>query len=768
MRDGSGDGKEGFGRAATIGLFAAIVLMAAVRGALMDTGLGNLVELLLGGLVGAVVVIIAALIVAAMRLLAHRVPELLAWALGVAVLAMWFFDANSMADIAKTALDPDSWELPLGWPRGLDIVSLLIVALAAACTTGLVYVARAADIRRFPVTILATVILLSMAGWIAAFLIRDGADPFVTDFSNFVSDATRPARIADPSRPGDYSVQRLSYGAGDNRRRAEFGASRDFESRTVDASRLLPDWKGLKQRMRERYWGFGLEEAPLNGLVWAPDGEGPFPLVLVVHGNHAMEDYSDPGYAYLGELLASRGFITVSVDQNYINGTWSGDFRGKEMPARAWLLLEHLRLWRDWSADDAHPLGGRVDMDRISLVGHSRGGEAVAIAGAFNELPHYPDDANVEFDYGFNIRSLVAIAQVDQRYERRVELENVSFLALQGSYDSDEPAFHGLRQYNRIAFTNDAYHFKAGVYIHGANHGQFNSTWGRTDYSPPGSWLLNLAPIIPADDQRRIAQVYISAFIEATLNDDHRYLALFRDPRVGATWLPDHPYVQQFTDSTFRPLATFDEDLDLRSGSFAGVTLQATGVSVWREEELKHRDERRQGTSAVVLGWTVDDNPSYTVSVPESFWERVDAQTDALSLSISASTETVPEDAGNDENDAESDDGTTEPPAPVATIEAIFGDGRVTSADSRDHAVLAPPFRVRYLKHEGDNEDRYKADWEPVLQLLEVPLGALLNGADPGTVRELRIRFSDMAEGVVILDDIGVRRTGPAVAGDQL
>ena len=27
----------------------------------------------------------------------------------------------------------------------------------------------------------------------------------------------------------------------------------------------------------------------------------PAPLVLVVHGNHGMADYSDPGYAYLGE-----------------------------------------------------------------------------------------------------------------------------------------------------------------------------------------------------------------------------------------------------------------------------------------------------------------------------------------------------------------------------------------------------------------------------------------------------------------------------------
>ena len=47
--------------------------------------------------------------------------------------------------------------------------------------------------------------------------------------------------------------------------------------------------------------------------------EGLFPLVLIVHGNHLMNDYSDPGYEYLGKLLASKGYIFVSVDENFLN-----------------------------------------------------------------------------------------------------------------------------------------------------------------------------------------------------------------------------------------------------------------------------------------------------------------------------------------------------------------------------------------------------------------------------------------------------------------
>jgi hypothetical protein len=72
--------------------------------------------------------------------------------------------------------------------------------------------------------------------------------------------------------------------------------------------------------LRSRYWGFDAANLPLKGRVCYPDGDGPFPLALIVHGNHFMMNDSDPGYDYLGELLAIRGVILVSVDQNFLNG----------------------------------------------------------------------------------------------------------------------------------------------------------------------------------------------------------------------------------------------------------------------------------------------------------------------------------------------------------------------------------------------------------------------------------------------------------------
>ena len=78
------------------------------------------------------------------------------------------------------------------------------------------------------------------------------------------------------------------------------------------------------------------------------------------------------------------------------------------------------------------------------------------VAGAFNRLPFYPDDANQTFDFNFDIKGLVAIAPVDGQYlptERPTPLADYSYLVIHGSHDGDVSTFMGLMQYNRIKYT---------------------------------------------------------------------------------------------------------------------------------------------------------------------------------------------------------------------------------------------------------------------------------------------------------------------------
>jgi hypothetical protein len=145
-----------------------------------------------------------------------------------------------------------------------------------------------------------------------------------------------------------------------------------IKTESVDGSKLVDKWEGLIGWLRTRYWGHDETQLPRQGWVWMPQGEGPFPLVLIVHGNHEMEDFSDPGYAYLGELMASRGYIFVSVDENFLNFSYA-DFVnpinpsiGRENDARGWMLLEHLQLFKQWNNDS----GSRSMAELICKILH--------------------------------------------------------------------------------------------------------------------------------------------------------------------------------------------------------------------------------------------------------------------------------------------------------------------------------------------------------------------------------------------------------------
>ncbi|MDH4071651.1 MAG: hypothetical protein OEV41_00950, partial [Gammaproteobacteria bacterium] len=319
------------------------------------------------------------------------------------------------------------------------LLLILFVSLIGGAITSLRRGGFTFPYQKVAFTALAVGALGILGGLYAIFSDKDSANPLLDDFA--LEDRTLD--LPNPGLPGDYPVLTLTYGSGKDLRREEYGDAVTIAARRVDGSKLIDNWDGFSGWLRTSYWGFDATGLPLQARVWYPDGDGPFPVVLVVHGNHGMEDFSDPGYAYLGELFASRGIIFASVDQNYINSSvaslveiWDGRPGLKEEnDARGWLLLEHLRLWRDWNEDPGHRFYGKVDIDRVALIGHSRGGEAVGVAAAFNALDRYPDDASVDFDFGFNLRGVIAIAPVYGQYEPRerpTPVRDVNYFTIHG------------------------------------------------------------------------------------------------------------------------------------------------------------------------------------------------------------------------------------------------------------------------------------------------------------------------------------------------
>jgi hypothetical protein len=509
------------------------------------------------------------------------------------------------------------------------IIPTIILVLASLCGAVILVLKRTKfkNLSKSKKVITGLGLIIGFGGFIAVGVLynQDGFDVGPITNASLSSDSNiQQIKAISPSQKGPYTVKTLTYGSGKDLHRPEYGAEVDIKTDSVNGLAFIDDWKGFGGWWREKYFGFDSRSLPINARVWYPEGEGPFPLALIVHGNHDMQDYSDPGYEYLGELLASKGIILASVDENFINGSWSNVFGGldKENDARGWLLLEHLKVWHAWNKKEDNLFYKRIDTSNLALIGHSRGGEAVAHAAMFNKLPFYPDDATVKFDYNYNIKSIVAIAPVDGQYEpgeSRTKIEDVNYFVIHGAQDADVSSFMGSQQYERITFKDSLYHFKSGLYVYGANHGQFNTSWGNNDTGNPFLGLLNLKQLISAEDQIKIAQVYISSFLDITLKNKNEYLPLFVDARTGKGWLPETIYLNQFEDSNLKTVANFDEDFDVSTTTYDGGKVNTKNLSVWREQEIKLKWQKK-GSRALFVGWNYDiENKKKSIeSVPDS------------------------------------------------------------------------------------------------------------------------------------------------------
>ena len=587
-----------------------------------------------------------------------------------------------------------------------------------------------------------------------------------------------PAKLTaeNPAANGPYHVQKLFYGVGNDIRRPEYAANVRLRTRTVDASDFFKDFKGWKRWARKKYWGFDIDKLPLNARVWYPEGPGPFPLVLIVHGNHNMADFSDPGYAYLGELLASRGFILSSIDENFLNGGLFHDPPLKPGSAvRGWLLLEHLKLWKEWNQTAGNPFQGKVDLSRIALMGHSRGGEAAATAAAFNQMKYYPEDANIKFDYGFAIKAVVAIAPAEGQYKPADEhrwLQDVNYLTLQGAQDADVSEFMGSRQWEHVKYTQRGPWFKAEIYAYRANHGQFNTVWGRTDAGKPLSWLLNLKPLMPGEEQRRISKTYISAFLEATLHERREYIPLFQDWRVGRAWLPDTLYVNRYQDPSYVPLASFQEDADLTTTTAPGGSIAGENLSVWHEGHIPWREGNRD-YNGVFLGWNRAKGApaaSYTLTLPDGAsakWQLGESSTVELSVAAMDEDAALPgkkteEEKKKEEEEKKKEDKSKkkERESPDFTVELVASDGATADLPVSRFIAIPPPFKEKLTKLAIIDEEGYEKDWEPVFQTVRIPLANFqppsgAKGFEPGKLTAIRLKFDRTTMSVICISGIG-------------
>jgi hypothetical protein len=739
-------------RGAVWGTLAAAAVCVVIAGLYARTGFGYVFDFALAIVCAAVLIPLIGLTAALLLTIARKLPRM---ATGLVV--------GSCAIVMLAWMPP---QLGLSMAIAIGLTEGVLGATIATFLAG--RFGAAAPAKKIITLSLCLLALAANAGIVWLFVHQGSMEEIVAWAPPA---ATMPAKLdaANPADNGPYKVKTLFYGAGTDVRRTEYGASVAIQTRTVNASAFFKDFKGWKRWARKKYWGFDLDKLPLNGRVWYPDGDGPFPLALIVHGNHNMAEFSDPGYAYLGELLASRGFILASVDENFLNSGLYYD-PPKQQPARGWLLLEHLKLWREWNQAAGNPFRGKVDMQHIAVMGHSRGGEAAATAALFNRMQYYPDNADIRFNYGFAIEAVVAIAPAEGQYKpagRSRRLQDVSYLTLQGAHDADVSSFAGSLQWDHVSYTGPGPWFKAEIYAYRANHGQFNTVWGRTDAGTPLSWFLNLKPLMAGSEQRRISKTYIAAFLEATLKGRREYLPLFEDWRVGRAWLPGTIYINRFQDASYVPLASFQEDADITTTTAPGGRIAGEKLSIWREGRIPWRSSDRD-YNGVFLGWNRAKGApaaSYGITLPVGAavkWQL--GKTSTLELSLAALDEDAPlPGQTTDKNAPEPDDAGKGRESPDFSIELVSSDGVTASAPVSHFAAIPPPLKEKLTKLNAIDSAFYEKDWEPVLQTVRVPLGAFqgvgAGGAhqpfDPAKLAAVRLKFDRTAMSVICISGIG-------------
>lgn len=131
----------------------------------------------------------------------------------------------------------------------------------------------------------------------------------------------------------------------------------------------------------------------LQGIVAVPDSEGPFPVALFMHGSYAfctaMATGDDPppypcppeddlrqfeGFDELAAALAADGYLAIVPDMapEYAEGFGASPF-GERAIQIADATLDTLVEGSGFPVDVA----GMADLERLVLVGHSRGGALI-------------------------------------------------------------------------------------------------------------------------------------------------------------------------------------------------------------------------------------------------------------------------------------------------------------------------------------------------------------------------------------------------------
>ena len=258
-------------------------------------------------------------------------------------------------------------------------------------------------------------------------------------------------------------------------------------------------------------------EQPLEGSITYPTGPGPWPVLLFLHGNHSTCILADgtfdipapsnpgflcpddegpggeqvqtrvrnyAGYGYLAGVLASHGYASVAPSVNLINSIQASSPDLGATP-RAEIIGATLDLMNRWNNGTGPvvpgspelsvggKLTGRLELQHIGLIGHSRGGEAVS---RFLEV-------NASGEHPYNVDGVVAVGPTDSGNQAPgLRAPGTNWGVLLPACDGDVVDVQGANAFERAKTAPGERRFARFQWlVAGANHNWYNTVWTQED-----------------------------------------------------------------------------------------------------------------------------------------------------------------------------------------------------------------------------------------------------------------------------------------------
>jgi dienelactone hydrolase len=267
----------------------------------------------------------------------------------------------------------------------------------------------------------------------------------------------------------------------------------------------------------------------LNGLIATPEGEGPFPVVMVIHGTHPgcpvddsgvdrwpcdpeVEQANYRGFGYLLGALAARGYVALAPN---FNAEHTFGF-GEPIPGQRLDQLSdlHLGALAEASAGDGPDFGvaldGRADVTDLALIGHSRGGEAAVMLAA------RPEVASGEVGYG-PVRGAMLLAAAVTFRDPWAAI-GVPVATVLAGCDGDVRDQTGQFFFEGPRLAADQEQWVASTFLEGATHNAFNTILPG-DMAPPTD-RPDCETLLDAEQQRAWTVAYAEDFLTLVRSDD--------------------------------------------------------------------------------------------------------------------------------------------------------------------------------------------------------------------------------------------------------